>query len=70
MTAVTLRGDLNRPLTNAELDNNFSSLNAGKADKAANLSDLASAVDARANLSVYSKAEADANAMAIAIALG
>lgn len=70
MTAVTLRGDLNRPLTNAEVDGNFSALNTGKADKAANLSDLASASDARTNLSVYSKLEADANAMAIAIALG
>ena len=63
MAAVTLRGDLNRPLSNAEVDGNFSALNTGKADKAANLSDLASAVDARTNLSVYSKLEADANAL-------
>ena len=70
MTVLTLRGDLTRPLTNAEVDNNFAALNAGKAEKSNNLSDLASASDARTNLSVYSKLEADANAMAIAIALG
>ena len=70
MSNVNLRGDLARPLTNAELDVNFSNLNADKMEKAQNLADLADAVQARTNLGVYSKAEADANAMAIAIALG
>jgi hypothetical protein len=40
----------NLPLTNAEIDNNFISLNAGKAEISNNLSDLASAPTARTNL--------------------
>ena len=70
MSNLNLRGALARPLTNAEMDSNFSALNTDKMEKTANLADLASAATARANLGVYSKAEDDANAMAIAIALG
>jgi hypothetical protein len=40
----------NLPLTNAEIDNNFISLNAGKAEVTNNLSDLTSASTARTNL--------------------
>ena len=40
----------NLPLTNAEIDNNFISLNSGKAEVSNNLSDLASASTARTNL--------------------
>jgi hypothetical protein len=70
MSTVTLRNVKGSPLTNAEVDANFSNLNSDKSEKAANLSDLTSASTARSNLGVYSSAEVDNQAIAMAIALG
>jgi len=70
MSQVTLRNVKGSPLTNAEVDANFSNLNTDKSEKAANLSDLTSASTARSNLGVYSSAEVDNQAIAMAIALG
>lgn len=50
MSALTLRLTKGVPLTNTEVDNNFSNLNADKMEKSANLSDLANAATARSNL--------------------
>lgn len=70
MSTLTLRNTKGSPLTNTEVDNNFSNLNTDKAEKAANLSDLASVATARTNLDVYSKSEAESYSVAMAIALG
>lgn len=70
MSTLTLRNVKGSPLTNTEVDDNFSSLNTDKAEKSANLSDLASISTARTNLDVYSAAEAESKAIEMAIALG
>jgi hypothetical protein len=70
MSTITLRSVKGAPLTNTEVDNNFSNLNTDKSEKSANLSDLADKPTARSNLSVYSSAETDSMAIAMAIALG
>jgi len=70
MSQVTLRNVKGSPLTNAEVDANFSNLNTDKSEKAANLSDLTSTSTARSNLGVYSSSEVDNQAIAMAIALG
>lgn len=70
MSTITLRSVKGTPLTNTEVDNNFSNLNTDKSEKSANLSDLADKPTARSNLSVYSSAETDSMAIAMAIALG
>lgn len=70
MSTINLRNSLGRPLTNTEVDNNFSNLNNDKAEKGNNLSDLADVAAARTNISVYSKTETDAQAIAMSIALG
>jgi hypothetical protein len=70
MSTITLRNTKGSPLTNTEVDNNFSNLNTDKMEKSNNLSDLASASTARTNLSVYSTSEVDSQAIAMAIALG
>ena len=70
MSTITLRNTKGTPLTNTEVDNNFSALNTDKMEKSANLSDLASASGARTNLDVYSTTETVNQAIAMAIALG
>ena len=70
MSTITLRSVKGSPLTNTEVDNNFSNLNTDKMEKANNLSDLSNAATARTNLSVYSTTEVDSQAIAMAIALG
>ncbi len=70
MSTVVLRNTKGSPLTNTEVDSNFSNLDTDKMEKESDLSDLANAVTARSNLSVYSVTEADSQAIAMAIALG
>jgi hypothetical protein len=70
MSTIVLRSVKGSPLTNTEVDNNFSNLNVDKLDKSNNLSDLQSTSTARTNLGVYSTSEADSQAVAMAIALG
>jgi hypothetical protein len=70
MSTITLRQTKGAPLTNTEVDQNFSNLNTDKMEKSSNLNDLADKPTARTNLSVYSKTEADSQAIAMAIALG
>ena len=70
MTDITLRSTKGSPLTNNEVDANFTSLKNNKLEAGSNLSDLGDAAAARTNLGTYSKAEADSQAIAMAIALG
>ena len=66
MSTITLRSVKGSPLTNNEVDANFSNLNNDKMEKANNLSDLTNKVTARANLDV----DQAGTAVALAIALG
>lgn len=70
MAVVTLRLVKGSPLTNQEVDDNFSNLNAAKLEAGANLSDLVNATTARTNLNVLSVQETQEFATAVAIALG
>ncbi len=70
MATVTLRSVKGSPLTNAEVDANFSNLNDDKMEKSSNLSDVANTATARTNLNVYSVQESQEFATAMAIALG
>lgn len=70
MAVVTLRLVKGSPLTNQEVDDNFSNLNTAKLEAGANLSDLANAATARTNLDVLSAQETQEFATAVAIALG
>lgn len=70
MSTLTLRQTKGTPLTNNEVDANFSNLNNDKMEKSSNLSDLANASTARTNLGVMSVQEAQDYAVAMAIALG
>ena len=70
MSTIVLRNTKGSPLTNTEVDSNFSNLNTDKMEKTSNLSDLSSASTARTNLGVYSTSEVDSQAIAMAIALG
>lgn len=70
MSTIVLRNTKGSPLTNTEVDNNFSNLNNDKVEKGNNLSDLQSTATARTNLDVYNKSEVDNQAISLAIALG
>ncbi len=70
MSTLTLRNVKGSPLTNTEVDDNFSNLNTDKMEKSSNLSDLSSTSTARTNLGVYSTTEVQEQAIAFAIALG
>lgn len=70
MSTITLRNVKGTPLTNTEVDDNFSNLNTDKMEKSNNLSDLSSTSTARTNLGVYSTTEVQEQAIAFAIALG
>jgi hypothetical protein len=70
MSTITLRNVKGTPLTNSEVDANFSNLNTDKMEKTNNLSDLSSTSTARTNLGVYSTTEVQEQAIAFAIALG
>jgi hypothetical protein len=70
MTDLTLRVTKGSPLTNEEVDANFSSLKDNKLENGNNLSDIEDAAEARTNLDVYSKDDTVSQAIAMAIALG
>ena len=70
MATLTLRNVKGSPLTNTEVDNNFSSLDNAKTEKTANLSDLSDPASARQNIDVPSTTEALNTAIAMSIALG
>jgi hypothetical protein len=70
MSTITNRATKGSPLTNTEVDSNFTNLNTDKMEKGSNLSDVSNTVTARTNLGVSSAAEATDNAIAMAIALG
>ena len=70
MSTITNRATKGSPLTNDEVDNNFTNLNTDKMEKGSNLSDVSNTATARTNLGVSSAAESIDNAIAMSIALG
>lgn len=77
MATIVTRAGKGSPLTNNEVDANFTNLNNGKLETSNNLSDLTSASTARTNLGLGSAATAASSdfdlagtAVALAIALG
>ena len=70
MTTLTIRSVKGSPLTNNEVDDNFTSLNTDKLEKSNNLSELTDPAAARTNLNVLSPAQVEEQAIAFAIALG
>lgn len=77
MTTIVTRAGKGSPLTNNEVDANFTNLNNAKLENANNLSDLSSFSTARTNLGLGSAATASTSdfdpagtAVALAIALG
>ena len=70
MSTIVNRARKGSPLTNTEVDSNFSNLNTDKMEKTNNLSDVSSAATARTNLGAISSAQATDEAIAMSIALG
>ena len=70
MSTIINRATKGSPLTNNEVDSNFSNMNTDKMEKGSNLSDVTSAATARTNIDVPSTSEATDNAIAMSIALG
>lgn len=66
MSTIVLRNVKGSPLTNTEVDDNFSNLNTDKMEKSNNLSDLTNVATAQTNLQV----DPAGTAVALAIALG
>ena len=66
MSTIVNRATKGTPLTNTEVDSNFSNLNADKMEKSNNLSDLTDVPTAQSNLQV----DPAGTAIAMAIALG
>lgn len=66
MATIVTRSGKGSPLTNNEVDTNFTNLNSGKLETTSNLSDLSSAATARTNLDV----DQAGDALAFSIALG
>jgi len=66
MSTITTRSGKGSPLTNTEVDDNFTNLNDDKMEKSNNLSDLTDTATARSNLGV----DKAGDAAALAIALG
>lgn len=66
MSTITTRAGKGTPLTNNEVDANFTNLNSDKMEKSANLSDLTNVASAQSNLQV----DPAGTAVALAIALG
>lgn len=62
MSTITTRAGKGSPLTNTELDANFTNLNNDKLEKAANLSDLSNVAQARINLGLSAVAASGAYA--------
>ena len=70
MSTITNRATKGSPLTNNEVDGNFTNLNTDKMEKGSNLSDISNAATARTNLGVSSATDSIDNAIAMSIALG
>jgi hypothetical protein len=66
MATIVTRSGKGSPLTNSEVDANFSNLNTDKVEASNNLSDLANVETARTNLDV----DQAGTSLAMAIALG
>lgn len=66
MTTIVTRAGKGSPLTNNEVDTNFTNLNSAKLENTNNLSDLINVTTAQQNLQV----DPAGTAVALAIALG